>query len=86
MSKLSLNPVLKSSIDDDVDTETPLVARYLVTPPMMVGRNIANARDFTTWRPMKNGSNNFFSPKARNPRPKPVKKLFLPSTGTENKC
>jgi hypothetical protein len=44
----------------------------------MLGKNMAIKTDFTICAPMNNGNRSFFSPKARNPSPKPVRKELFP--------
>jgi hypothetical protein len=44
----------------------------------MLGKNMAISTDFTICAPMNNGNRSFFSPKARNPSPKPVRKELFP--------
>lgn len=50
----------------------------LPTLPKILGKNIAIKIDLMIWAPMINGNNNFFSPNAKNPNPKPVRNEFLP--------
>ena len=52
----------------------------LPTEPSIDGRNIAIRIDLTICAPMKNGRRSFFSPKARKPKPKPVRKEFFPKS------
>jgi hypothetical protein len=68
--------------DAEAKVETPFPTNF-PRPPRMLGRNIAINTDFTICAPMKIGNRSFFSPKARNPSPKPVRnELFPPSSET----
>lgn len=72
-------PWLLADEDEECATLVSPLPISLAMPPMMLGRNIANMTLLTICAPMNSGSSSFFSPKARNPRPNPVRKEFLPN-------
>jgi len=68
--------------DAEANVETPFPTNF-PSPPRMLGRNMAINTDFMICAPKKSGKRSFFSPKARNPSPKPVRnELFPPSSET----
>lgn len=50
------------------------------TEPNIEGRNIAIRIDLTICAPIKSGRRSFFSPKARKPKPNPVRNEFFPKS------